>query len=305
MSTLNVANVNASNSVVTNILNDNGLVVTDSISIGNVTVNSTALTVGNSVVNSSVVQVDSLVLGGTTYTGLGIYGAIVNTQIFTTNGTWTNPNANTSLGLTGNEQVLVMMWGGGGGGNTINQVAGGGSACFVGYFPLSTLPSTVSVTVGSGGTPGVTGGSSIFNNITIYGGSYVATRGGSGGGLFSSLTGMYDGGAPLGGTSGNPGGVSTFGGGGGGSVTGAAGGLSVFGGGGAGFGAGTGANSVYGGGGGSSTTATGVGGSIFGGAGANSTSNASVPGGGGGRNDGSFPTNGTGARGEVRVWVIK
>tara|TARA_Y100001972_G_scaffold37752_1_gene46434 strand:- start:514 stop:1137 length:624 start_codon:yes stop_codon:yes gene_type:complete len=70
------------------------------------------------------------------------------------------------------------MWAGGGGGGTGGSKMGGGGAGGVAEYqiPMSALPSTVSVTVGTGGGPGNTGGSSSFynSNYIVYGGGQGA-----------------------------------------------------------------------------------------------------------------------------------
>ena len=298
MSTIIASNVNSTNSFVANTLISNGLPISDTITVGNVNINSTALTVGNSSITPTNIKVDSLVLGGVVYGGFGPFGAIVNTQIFTANGTWTNPynDAGNPIqsSLSGNEQVLVMMWGGGGGNAT--NYGGGGGACGIITYRISDLGSTVSITVGVGGSnaPVTNGGNSVFGNFTVYGGA--GSYSGGGGGLMGTGN-TIGGGAPLGGVLGNPGGTSTFGGGGGALLSGAVPGSSIFGGGGGTYDT-SGANSIYGGGGGGTLGAGGT--SIFGGKGGNNSISASVPGGGGAIN-----TAQSGARGEVRVWVFK
>lgn len=204
-------------------------------------------------------------------------------------------------GYTGNEQVLVMAWGGGGGGNTTTTVTGGGGgSCIINYYTLSQLLGGVSVTVGGGGALNTSGSNSVFSSLTAYGGGAGRTTTAGGGGGFTNVgTSGGAGGDPLGGSAGNPGGTSTLGGGGPGNAGGAAGGTSVFGGGGGGTTTGAGGLSIFGGGGGSGSTGV-TGNTVFGGIGANSSTAASVPGGGG-----SGTTNTTGARGEVRVWIIK
>lgn len=113
----------------------------------------------------------------------------VNVQQFTSNGTWTKP-----AGIT---YVLVEIWGGGGGGSSgargpaasgrAGGAGGGGGAYLERTFMATGLTSTVSVTVGAGGT----GGAAVTANDTLGNigadggtstfGSYISGRGGAGG----------------------------------------------------------------------------------------------------------------------------
>jgi len=325
---VSITDSNSSNSLsISSSVNVNGTSIGYPLTVGSVAVNSSQITVGaSSIMNSSVLTTPLLTLGGVGHPGL-IYKGIVNYEVFTANGTWTNPSANATLGLTGDEQVFVMAWSGGGGGwantNATDRPiqGGGGGGCIIGNFRVSGLPSTVTVTVGSGGTGGVgpstpatSGGNTIFNGIFIGGGIAANPSNGflgAGGGGPGASTGT--GWGPLPGSTGS---FSTFGGG----LRASAGqnsrgGGSVFGGGGGG-GSNTisatsnGGPTIYGGGGGgsgNSSNITTVGGtSVFGGNGGSTTlstgSAGSIPGGGGGA--GSTAA-GNGARGEVRVWVIK
>lgn len=265
---------------------------------------------------------------------LGFSVPATDYQVFTANGTWTKPS-----GLTGDEIVIIQAWGGGGaGGNASNRSGGGGGGAMVEYtIKASQMGSTESVTIGAGGTPGAVNGNP-GGNTTV--GTLLTTFGGGGGGGGSTTSGGGGGGGSLavgastavstGGTGGSPmGGApgvgSSFGGGGGSSGNIAspslAGGDSFYGGGG-GSGAansasgttGAGGASFWGGGGGgggSSTGTAGLGGTSSrggaGGAGAtnnNVGSNGVAPAGGGGGGS-QTSSGGSGARGEVRIWVIR
>ncbi len=260
-------------------------------------------------------------------------------QAFTTVGanTWTKPSS-----LVGTELVIVQMWGAGAGGGGVaagggsNGGGGGGGGAFVErHFRASDLGGTVTVTIGAGGTGGAAGanngtagGSTTFGALaTAYGGGLGTsgtasggTNGAGGGGGGNNAVGS-NAATTTGGTGGTFGGgvhaaaTSNDSGGGGGGSDGEAGGASANGGGGGGGGGSghVGGASFNGGGGGGSGTSGGT--SLYGGAGgAGGNSVASSPGsapagGGGGAitsgNTGLSYAGGDGARGEVRVWVIK
>lgn len=221
-------------------------------------------------------------------------------QVFTASGTWTKPT-----GLTGNELVIVDMWGGGGG--SWGGWAGGGGSFKRAVFYASQLASSYAVTVGAGGAAGGSqnGGNSSFAGVTAYGGCGAVTsasKGGAGAGTEGVGTSA----------TGGPGWVDT-----GGAEGASLGGSGNYDGGGGGInstsGAPTGGKAYYGGGGGSTNTGTSVGGaSVYGGGGGGYTGGASRYGGRGGNNgeNGVAPGGGAGpvaagARGEVRIWVIR
>jgi hypothetical protein len=87
----------------------------------------------------------------------GIYGSVLDSQVFTANGTWTKP----TTGIRATDTVLVVAWGGGGSGGVAtnsggaNQAiaTGGGGGGFVHRtFRAFQLGATEPVVVGAGGT---------------------------------------------------------------------------------------------------------------------------------------------------------
>ncbi len=224
-----------------------------------------------------------------------------DTQIFTSNGTWTKP-----AGLSSTALVYVQMWGGGGGGSAGYYAGGGGGGYYEFTVLASDLGATESVVVGTGGALATAGGNSSFAGKIAYGGgggwgdpTPTNSYGGGGGSQFgpgSSTTGQ--GGFDFDGTQASFAFNASSPYGGGGGVNGPGQGRSYFGGGGGGSQlANYAGNSVYGGGGGASETNTVYGTSVFGGRGGSSTIGAPLPPGGGGA------TSQTGARGEVRIFV--
>lgn len=261
------------------------------------------------------------------------WGAAANAADYfstTTSGTWTKPTL-----VNASSTVFVECWGGGGGGGgstgggTHRAGGGGGGAYLSRLFKASDLTSTVSITIGAGGTGGAAGGA---NNGTAGGnttfGSYLTAYGGGGGGYGNGAgnegSGGGGGGALGAGTTGNsgvaerigggPGAITTgsqegFAGGFGSAYNGATVGDSAYGGGGGGH-AVAGGSSIYGGGGGGGGNGNSGGTSIFGGNGgtggnASNGSNGTVPGGGGGgegnAGGGSNFAGGNGAGGKCNV----
>lgn len=248
-------------------------------------------------------------------------GGRSNVQIFSAAGaaTWTKPS-----GYSANSRVYVQLWGGGGSGGKYspNYAPGGGGGSYnEGWYLLSDLSSTESITVGSGGAsvstngPGNAGTSSTLGSkLTAYfgsGGSYGnGGPGGGGGGILSggsTTAGLnYIGGSGIGA-------VGTFGQGGYGSYYDGndyPAESSYYGGGGGGgtYSYNTGGASYYGGGGGGGQSASGSGSggtSKFGGSGgsggATGTAGTAPGGGGGGSTSGN---SGAGAAGKVIITVF-
>ncbi|PWU17727.1 MAG: hypothetical protein C5B49_08375 [Bdellovibrio sp.] len=109
----------------------------------------------------------------------------LNYQEFTASGTWTKPSS-------GN-LATVECWGGGGGGGAVsgsNPAGGGGGGYFEKRFKFANLPSSVSVTIGTGGVGGASpaaGTSTTFGTFGTAAGGNAAFAGTPGsGGAYSS-----------------------------------------------------------------------------------------------------------------------
>lgn len=261
---------------------------------------------------------------------------LIDSQTLTTSGTWTKP-----AGVKDNDIVVVDLWGGGGSGAcSTNQysTAGAGAAHNRMFIPASVLASSETVTVAAGGVPVSASGTEGNPGGTSSFGSYGDAHGGGGGAVGSDHDVGAGGGGILGaGQTGEsdsnivlPGGpqgavarsvyASAAGKWGGGSPSPTSGGDGLqdgYHGGGA---ASThsrskrGGNSMWGGaaGGthGSFDAVTLPGLSKYGGDGGSSGNGApsgdgQIPGGGGGSQNTNGQPSGAGARGEVRVYVVR
>ena len=119
--------------------------------------------------------------------GITELGALVSTQVFTSNGTWTK--------ASGVAKVRVIVTGGGGGasgtpGDRENDIGGGGSAGGTAIKTIDvTAISTVSVTVGGGGSKATaSSGTSGSNGGTSSIGSYSSATGGGGAPSYNSTS---------------------------------------------------------------------------------------------------------------------
>jgi hypothetical protein len=244
--------------------------------------------------------------------GGGAAGAGPAYQAFTASGTWTKPS-----GYDPDTQVLVELWAAGGAGGrgasgNGNPGGGGGGGGYVAkLYRIADLPSSVSIAIGAGGTPGGAqntdggnGGNSTFGSLmTAYGGSGGGSvtgsggvAGGGGGTIAAGVLGGSGrgGGGPSGsGILGNNDATGLWGGGGGKTST----------------TAGSGGHATYGGGGGGAASAGTGGASAFGGRGGNGAASNVVPESGfapagGGAGSIGTATSGAGARGECRVTIF-
>jgi hypothetical protein len=154
---------------------------------GTVVTTTAAQTLTNKTIGSSQLTGALPALDGSALTGIS--GAAQTVEVFTSSGTYTKPS-----GLVA---VKVTVVAGGGGGAFLNNTSvntggggGGGGGTSIRIIPAATLGATETVTVGAGGTPNATGGTSSFGTLsTATGGA----TGGSSTGLTSS-TGGNDGG---------------------------------------------------------------------------------------------------------------
>ncbi|WP_146214384.1 glycine-rich domain-containing protein [Rhizobium sp. 11515TR] len=138
---------------------------------------------------------------GSLLTGVVASGGLVNVQVFKTSGTYTR----TSGATTGT--VMVIGGGGAGGGsiatasNTFSIGGGGGAGAYCVLFNYA-LPSSATVTIGSGGT-GVS--ASTGNNGTASSFNSTCTANGGSGGQVQSGTPSYTATGGVGGTIGSTG----------------------------------------------------------------------------------------------------
>lgn len=114
--------------------------------------------------------------------------SLIDRQTFNASGTWTKPS-----NMGANAMALIECWGAGASGSRNSAAGGGGGgARKKRWIPLSSLGSTETVTIGTGGASqssnanGVNGSDTTFGSwVTAYGGvGGSGSNGGPGGGLF-------------------------------------------------------------------------------------------------------------------------
>src|SRR3990167_2335617 len=121
---------------------------------------------------------------------LTIVGTVPDTQVFTSDGTWTKPTGAQFV------RVVCVSAGGGGGGGVSNAAAGGGGGAITErIFRASDLSSTVSITIGTGGSGGAANNDGSAGGTSSFG-AYLLSYGGGGGckGSGSNTTGGGGGG---------------------------------------------------------------------------------------------------------------
>ncbi|NGQ93370.1 hypothetical protein G5V65_21010 [Rhodobacter sp. HX-7-19] len=228
-------------------------------------------------------------------------------QAFTSSGTWTKPS-----GYDDDTVVMVEIWGAGGSGSRPSGGSGGGGgggSYAARLFRIGDLPSSVTVTIGSGGSPPATNSPGNAGGGTSFGALLSAFGGGGGQGLIAGAFALQGGSgagelaagvapASANGSLGSAAVGGAIGGGGSGQNAG------TLHGGGGGASASTVGSAVFGGAGGSHGSGGSGGVSKYGGNGGNAVGAAGSAPGGGGSGGTSGTAAGAGARGECRVTIF-
>jgi len=125
----------------------------------------------------------------------GYVGRLLGVQVITSTGTYTP--------TPGTKKIIVEMVGGGAGGmfangsnSTTGTFSGGGGSGAYAKFRLDTVPASVSVTVGAGGSSGNGGGQTTFGGYAITPGGSTGFNGTTTGSVVNSVGGGSGGSAP-------------------------------------------------------------------------------------------------------------
>lgn len=161
---------------------------------GGTVTSSGTITLSNAGVTSLTAGTGISVSGSTGAVTIASTASGPNIQTFTSSGTWTKPS--------GASLVLIRIFGGGGGGGGglssyaspgTGGTGGGGGACVNILVRASTLGSSETITIGSGGSAGGPGSGGGNGGNTTFGSIFTAYGGGGGGSAVTGSSGVSGG----------------------------------------------------------------------------------------------------------------